>query len=329
MATNTFRALVLEQQDRTTLSSIRQVSTDELPAGDVLVRVAYSSLNFKDGLAITGRGKIVRNFPMVPGIDLAGVVEESSSPAYKPGDQVVLTGWGVGESHWGGYAELARLRSEWLIPLPKGLDMRQAMAIGTAGFTAMLSVIALENHGLRPGGRPVLVTGATGGVGSVAVALLAKLGYQVVASTGKASEHDYLRSLGAAEIIDRLTPSGRPLESERWGGAVDTVGGATLAALLPALAYNTSVAASGNAGGFDLPTTVLPFILRGVNLLGISSVNVPYEPRVAAWERLATDLPLDLLESMIRIASLDEMPELAQAICDGKVRGRVVVDLSR
>jgi acrylyl-CoA reductase (NADPH) len=328
MSTNTFNALVLEQQDGATQSSIRQLAPDALPQGDVLVRVAYSDLNFKDGLAITGRGKVVRSFPMIPGIDLAGTVEESASPDYRPGDQVVLTGWGVGESHWGGHAQLARVKAGWLVPLPDGLTAKQAMGIGTAGFTAMLSVMALEEHGLRPGGRAVLVTGATGGVGSIAVALLAKLGYDVVASTGKADEHDYLASLGAKEVIDRLAPSGRPLESERWAGAVDTVGGATLGALLPALANSGSVAASGNAGGAELHTTVFPFILRGVNLLGIWSVNVPIERRRAAWDRLARDLPTDALDRMIQVAPLEDLPALSQAICDGRVRGRVVVDVN-
>lgn len=328
MSTNTFKALVLEQQDGATQSSIRQFAPDALPQGDVLVRVAYSDLNFKDGLAITGRGKVVRSFPMVPGIDLAGTIEESASPDYRPGDQVVLTGWGVGESHWGGHAQLARVKAGWLVPLPDGLTLKQAMGIGTAGFTAMLSVMALEEHGLRPGGRAVLVTGATGGVGSIAVALLAKLGYDVVASTGKADEHDYLVSLGAKEVIGRLVPSGRPLESERWAGAIDTVGGATLGALLPALANSSSVAASGNAGGAELHTTVFPFILRGVNLLGIWSVNVPIERRRAAWERLARDLPADALDRMVQVAALGDLPALSQAICDGRVRGRVVVDVN-
>jgi acrylyl-CoA reductase (NADPH) len=328
MTTDTFKALVLEQQDGATHSAVRQLAVGALPEGEVLVRVAYSDLNFKDGLAITGRGKVVRRFPMVPGIDLSGTVEESAAPEYQPGDQVVLTGWGVGEAHWGGHAQLARVKAGWLVSLPAGMSLKQAMGIGTAGFTAMLSVMALEEHGLQPGGRPVLVTGATGGVGSIAVAVLAKLGYQVVASTGKADQHDYLKGLGANEVIGRLESSGRPLESERWAGAVDTVGGATLAALIPALAYNSSVAASGNAGGAELHTTVFPFILRGVNLLGIWSVNVPIERRRVAWERLARDLPAEALDRMIQVASLEQLPALAQAICDGQVRGRVVVDVN-
>jgi acrylyl-CoA reductase (NADPH) len=328
MPTDTFKALVLEQQGGAMHSAIRQLAVGALPEGEVLVRVAYSDLNFKDGLAITGRGKVVRSFPMVPGIDLAGTVEESAAPAYKPGDQVVLTGWGIGETHWGGHAQLARVKAGWLVPLPAGMTLKHTMGIGTAGFTAMLCVMALEEHGLRPGGRPVLVTGATGGVGGIAVALLAKLGYSVAASTGKADQHDYLTSLGAGEVIGRLAPSSRPLESERWAGAVDTVGGATLAALIPALANNSSVAACGNAGGAELHTTVFPFILRGVNLLGILSVNVPFERRRAAWDRLARDLPADALDRMIQVAPLEELPALSQAICDGQVRGRVVIDVN-
>jgi acrylyl-CoA reductase (NADPH) len=325
---DTFKALVLEQQDGATHSTIRQLAVGALPEGEVLVRVAYSDLNFKDGLAITGRGKVVRNFPMVPGIDLAGTVEESAAPDYKPGDQVVLTGWGVGEVHWGGHAQLARVKASWLVPLPEGMTLKQAMGIGTAGFTAMQCVMALEEHGLRPGGRAVLVTGATGGVGGIAVAVLAKLGYNVVASTGKVDQHDYLTNLGASEVIGRLAPSSRPLESERWASAVDTVGGPTLAALIPALANNSSVAACGNAGGAELHTTVFPFILRGVNLLGILSVNVPFERRRAVWDRLARDLPAKALDSMIQVAPLEGLPALSQAICDGQVRGRVVVDVN-
>jgi acrylyl-CoA reductase (NADPH) len=325
---DTFTALVLEQRDGATHSEVRQLPASALPEGDVLVRVAYSDLNYKDGLAITGRGKVVRSFPMVPGIDLAGTVVESAAPAYKPGDQVVLTGWGIGEVHWGGHAQLARVRADWLVPLPAGMTLEQAMGIGTAGFTAMLCVMALEEHGLRPGERQVLVTGASGGVGSVAVAILARLGYNVVASTGKDGERDYLHTLGAQEVVGRLAPSGKPLESERWGGAVDTVGGAALAALLPAMAYGGSVAACGNAGGAELHTTVFPFILRGVNLLGILSVNVPFERRRQAWERLARDLSPGALDRMVQVVPLADVPALSQAICDGKIRGRVVVDVN-
>jgi acrylyl-CoA reductase (NADPH) len=299
-----------------------------LPEGDVLIQVAYSDLNYKDGLAITGRGKVVRKFPMVPGIDLAGTVVESAAPEYKPGDQVVVTGWGLGEVHWGGMAQLARVKSGWLVPLPQGLSLKQAMGIGTAGFTAMQCVLALEEHGMRPSEREVLVTGASGGVGSIAVAALAKLGYHVVASTGKVDEHDYLRSLGARQVIGRIAPSGKPLESERWGGAVDTVGGATLAAIFPALASNCAVAAVGNAGGAELNTTVFPFILRGVGLLGVVSVLVPFERRQQIWARLVHDLPANLLDGMIQVAPLAEAPALSQAICEGQLRGRQVIDVN-
>lgn len=323
----TFKALVVESGDPYT-AQIRQARLDELPPGEVLVRVAYSSLNYKDGLAITGAGKVIRNFPMVPGIDLAGTVLESASPEYKPGDPVILTGWGVGERHWGGLSELARVRAEWLVPLPEGLTLKQAMGIGTAGFTAMLAVMALEAHSIDPA-REVLVTGAAGGVGSLAVALLAQRGYRVVASTGRLSEEAYLKSLGASEILDRavLSAPGKPLESERFGGAVDTVGGAVLAGVLPRMAYGGSVAACGNAGGVKLETTVFPFILRGVNLLGIDSVMCPKEKRLLAWQRLARELPKPLLEATLQTASLEEVPVLAQAILQGRVRGRLVVKL--
>jgi acrylyl-CoA reductase (NADPH) len=325
-----FQALLLEQVDGQQRASIQELSPEALPAGDVTIQVAYSSLNYKDGLAVTGKGKIVRQFPMVPGIDLAGTVVESSSPAYKPGEQVVLTGWGVGERYWGGFAQMARVKSEWLVPLPAGLSMQQAMAIGTAGLTAMLCVLALERAGLKPGGREVLVTGAGGGVGSVAVALLAKLGYQVIASTGRPEVHEYLCSLGAAGFIDRkeLSEAGsKPLASERWGGAVDAVGGQTLANLLAAMAYGSSVAACGLAGGSSLPTTVLPFILRGVNLLGVDSVHCPLERRQEAWGRLATDLPAEALAGITQVVGLGEVPALSEAILQGQVRGRVVIDL--
>jgi len=322
-----FKALVLDQLDGQTRPQIRELDTDALPAGDVLVDVAYSSLNYKDGLAITGRGKIIRTFPMAPGIDFAGTVAESQHPDYRPGDPVVLTGWGVGERHWGGMSQKARVKGDWLVPLPTGLSLQQAMAIGTAGFTAMLCVMALEDHGLKPGGREVLVTGASGGVGGVAVALLAQLGHTVVASTGRTEESEYLTALGAHEVIGRLAANGKPLESERWAGAVDTVGGATLGALLPTMAYRASVAACGNAGGAELATTVFPFILRGVNLLGIESVMCPPEPRRAAWARLARDLPAHKLDRMTRIVPLRDVSALSQEIVAGRVRGRVVVDV--
>ncbi len=325
-----FKALVLDQQEGAVTATIRELAADALPDGDVLVAVAYSSLNYKDGLAVTGQGRIVRSYPFVPGIDLAGTVVESQSPAFQPGDQVVLTGWGVGERHWGGYAQLARVRSEWLVPLPAGMDLEQAMGIGTAGFTAMLCVMALEERGLAPGGRPVVVTGASGGVGSVAVALLAQLGYHVVASTGRAELHAYLQELGAREIIGRaaLASPGKPLESERWGGAIDTVGGDTLAGLLRAMAYGTSVAACGLAGGSALNTTVFPFILRGVSLLGIDSVMCPQERRRAAWARLARDLPRDALERIVQVVPLAEVPALSRQILAGQVRGRIVIDVN-
>jgi acrylyl-CoA reductase (NADPH) len=324
----TFKALVVEKGDPYT-AQIRQASVDELPQGDVLVRVVYSSLNYKDGLAITGAGKVIKSFPMVPGIDLAGTVVESASPDYQPGDPVVLTGWGVGERHWGGLAGLARVRSDWLVPLPEGLTLQQAMGIGTAGFTAMLCVLALEAHGADQT-KEVLVTGAAGGVGSLAVAILAQLGYRVVAATGRASEEAYLKSLGASEILDRslLTAQSKPLESERFGGAVDTVGGAVLAGVLPRIAYGGSVAACGNAGGVKLETTVFPFILRGVSLLGIDSVLCPKEKRLQAWNRLARDLPKPALEAVMQTVALEEVPELAQSILQGQVRGRVVVRLA-
>ncbi|MCS7057713.1 MAG: oxidoreductase [Meiothermus sp.] len=324
----TFRALVVESGDPQS-ARIRQARLDELPPGDVLVRVAYSSLNYKDGLAITGAGKVIRSFPMVPGIDLAGVVLESDAPDFKPGDPVLLTGYGIGERHWGGMAELARVRSEWLVPLPQGLTLKEAMGIGTAGFTAMLAVMALEAHGVDKS-RELLVTGAAGGVGSLAVALLAQLGYRVVASTGRLGEEGYLRSLGAGEVIERslLSAPARPLESERFAGAVDTVGGAVLAGVLPRVAYGGSVAACGNAGGARLETTIFPFILRGVNLLGIDSVMCPREKRLLAWQRLAQELPKPLLGAMVQTVELEEVPALAQAILQGQVRGRVVVQLS-
>lgn len=322
-----FKALVVESGDPYQ-AGIRQVKEEELPQGEVLIDVAYSSLNYKDGLAITGAGKVIRSFPLAPGIDLAGTVRESASPQYSPGDPVLLTGWGTGETHWGGLSQRTRVRAEWLVPLPQGISLWQAMAIGTAGFTAMLSVMALEEHGLSRE-HETLVTGAAGGVGSLAVALLARLGYRVVASTGRAQEAEYLRSLGAGEILERavLSAPAKPLESERFGGAVDTVGGAILAGVLPRMARGGSVAACGNAGGARFETTVFPFILRGVNLLGIDSNFCPQPRRALAWGRLARDLPLNLLDSMTQTVPLEAAPQLAQQILQGQVRGRVVVDL--
>jgi len=321
-----FKGLILEAEGQ---PQIREIDEAELPAGEVRVRVAYSSLNFKDGLAITNQAKVIRHYPMVPGIDLAGTVVESASPEYQPGDSVILTGWRVGEAHWGGMAQMAQAKAEWLVPLPQGMSPLQAMGIGTAGFTAMLSVMALEEHRISRE-HEVLVTGAAGGVGSVAVAILARLGYRVVASTGRPETHEYLRSLGAGTVLDRaeLAAPAKPLESERWAGAVDTVGGEILAKVLAQTAYGGSVAACGNARSPKLETTVFPFILRGVNLLGIDSVMCPKGKRLQAWERLARDLPMEKLEQTIRVAPLAEVPRLAQEILRGQVRGRVVVDVN-
>lgn len=336
MHQETFAALILEQEEGETRHAIRRLGRDDLPAGEVTVAVEYSSLNYKDALAITGKGPIIRprDFPIAPGIDFAGTVVESDSPDYQPGDKVLLTGWGVGERHWGGLAQLARVKAEWLVPLPPGLTTRQAMGIGTAGFTAMLCVLALEDRGLAPGadGREVAVTGAGGGVGGIAVALLARLGHNVTAISGRAAIHDYLRDLGARQVVGRdALPVGkaRPLESERWGGAVDTVGGDLLAALLPTMAYNTTVACCGNAGGIELRTTVFPFILRAVALVGVESVLCPAERRRHAWSRLARDLPLDALDRMTQTVPLADAPRLCAEILAGRVRGRVVVDVNQ
>jgi acrylyl-CoA reductase (NADPH) len=326
-----FQALVLEREENGQTVSLKTVESKDLPDGDVLVRVAYSSLNYKDALAVTGQGRVVRSFPMVPGIDLAGIVEESSAPEFQAGDTVLVTGWGIGERYWGGYGQLARVKHDWCVPLPKGLSLKQSMAIGTAGFTAMLSVLALEKHGLVAGEESVVVTGASGGVGSIAVAILAKLGYNPVASTGRRQLEGYLKELGATQLVDRAElakASDRPLESGRWVGAVDTVGGDTLASLLKQMAPRCSVAACGNAGGFELNTTVFPFILRGVNLLGIDSVMCPADLRQEAWHRLSQDLPLELLDRMTHTATLAEVPELSEQILKGKVWGRTVIDIN-
>jgi len=331
MTDNTFKALVLNQEDNKTVAAIKDLKRSDLPPGEVLVAVEYSSLNYKDGLAVTGKGPIVRQFPMVPGIDLAGTVLESDAPAFSPGDKVVLTGWGVGERYWGGFSQQARLRADWLTPLPAGLDTRQAMAIGTAGFTAMLCVLALEDAGLTPAvTKPVLVTGASGGVGSVATALLARLGYSVTAVSGSSNNQDYLRTLGATEWLDRaeLSPPGKPLQAQRWAAAVDAVGGQTLANVLAQIDYCGAVAACGLAGGAELPTTVMPFILRGVKLLGVDSVQCPPPRRQQAWARLAQDLDLQILADIIQTAVLADVPQLAEAILAGQVRGRVVIDLN-
>jgi acrylyl-CoA reductase (NADPH) len=328
---NSFKALILEERDGKPQAAVSELGRDALPDGDVLVQVAFSSLNYKDGMAITGQGRIIRNYPMVPGIDFSGTVIESSSPAYQQGDQVILTGWGVGERHWGGFAGMARVKADWLVKLPEGLSPHGAMTFGTAGFTAMLCVMALEDAGIAPGEREVVVTGAAGGVGSVAVALLARAGHNVTASTGRTEEHDYLTALGARQIIDRATlatASSRPLESERWAGGVDTVGGDTLASVLKGVAYGGAVAACGLAGGTSLNSTVLPFILRGVRLLGVDSVMCPRDRREAAWARLASEFPAELLAQVTQTIPLADLPAVAAQIMQGQVRGRVVVDVN-
>ncbi len=326
-----FNALVVTKDDESgkTSAAVSQIGVDQLPEGEVLVAVEYSTVNYKDGLCIGPGGGLVRSWPHVPGIDFAGTVEASEDARYKPGDKVVLTGWRVGENRWGGYAQKARVKADMLVPLPQGLDTRMAMAVGTAGFTAMLAVMALEDHGIKDG--PVLVTGAAGGVGSVATAILSKLGHKVAAVTGRPETEDYLRGLGATEIVARGEINEtvkRPLESERWGGCVDAVGGAMLARVLGQMMYGASVAAVGLAGGAGLPATVVPFLLRGVNLLGIDSVMQPYDNRVRAWERIARDLPQDKLEAMIRPATLGDLPQLGADILKGQVKGRVVVDVN-
>ena len=325
-----FKALVLDSANGAVTAAVRELDESALPAGDVTVAVAASTLNYKDGLVLAGRGGLVKKYPHVPGIDFAGTVIASENPAYAVGDRVILTGWRVGELHWGGYAEIARVRGEWLVPLPNTWSFRDAMAIGTAGFTAMLAVMRLEAQGLAPDRGEVLVTGAAGGVGSVATAILAKRGYTVVASTGRAEAADYLKRLGAASVIDRSAfaePAKRPLEGERWAGCVDSVGGNTLARVLAQTKYGGSVAAVGLAGGAELHHSVVPFLLRGVNLLGIDSVMCPRGPRVAAWERLVGDLPRDALATFTVGARLEDLPRLASEILAGKVRGRVVVDV--
>ncbi len=325
-----FRALMLREEGGKVAARIEEVDEARLPAGDVTVAVEYSTLNYKDGMILEGQGRLVRAYPHIPGIDLAGTVEHSESAEFRPGDPVILTGWRIGEIHWGGYAEKARVRSEWLVRRPEGVSASRAMAIGTAGLTAMLATLALERHGLQPGSGDVLVTGAAGGLGSIATAVLAHLGHRVVASTGRPGLRDYLEELGAAELIDRAAlaaaPS-RPLDRERWAGAVDAVGSTTLATVLTQLKYGASVAVCGLAGGSDLPASVIPFLLRGVSLIGIDSVMCPRELRLEAWSRLAHDLPLDRLDRMTQTVPLGELPRLAPDILKGAVRGRIVVDL--
>jgi acrylyl-CoA reductase (NADPH) len=326
-----FKALVLRKDGDRVQAAVEQLDEAQLPEGDVTVALEYSTLNYKDGLIIQNKAPLVRSYPHVPGIDLAGRVIDSRHQGFEPGDKVVLTGWGVGERQWGGHAERARVKGEWLVPLPEGWSTRQAMAVGTAGFTAMLAIMALEEHGLEPGEGEVLVTGGAGGVGSVAIAVLAKLGHRVTVSTGRPETHDYLRALGATAVIDRaeLSEAGsRPLETARFAGCVDAVGGTTLARVLAQLRHGGSVAAVGNAGGSELRATVLPFLLRGVNLLGIDSVYCPMDRRELAWQRLARDLDLRTLDHIIETARLEDLPRLSAEILAGRVRGRLIIDLS-
>ena len=328
----TFNALILDKNDAGETSvTLQQIDDSQLPEGDVTVAIEYTTVNYKDGLFISPTGGRASVYPLVPGIDFAGTVESSSDPRYKAGDKVVLTGWRVGETHWGGFAQKARVKADWLVPMPEGLDSRLAMAVGTAGFTAMLAVMALEDHGLKPGDGPVLVTGAAGGVGSVATSILANLGYEVAAVTGRPEAAEYLKSLGASQIVAREElneVSKRPLEKETWAGCVEAVGGEMLARILGQMKYGTSVATIGLAGGAKLPANVMPFILRGVNLLGIESVMQPYENRLRAWQRIGTDLPMDKLEAMIQTATLADLPGLGEDILKGQIKGRVVVDVN-
>jgi len=326
-----FKAILVNKDDQGYRAELAQVDESSLPEGDVRVKVLYSTLNYKDGLAITGKGPVVRSFPMVPGIDFAGEVLESSSPDFKVGDMVLLNGWGVGEGHWGGLAQQARVKSDWLIPLPKGLTAKQALAIGTAGYTAMLCIMALEKHGTKPSDGEVLVTGAAGGVGSIAIALLSKLGFKVVASTGRMAEADYLKKLGATEVIDRasLSVPGKPLAKERWAAVVDSVGSHTLANACAQTKSDGAVAACGLAQGMDFPSTVAPFILRGVTLYGINSVTVPRGKRIAAYEQLSKLLDLKTLDEISHEISLADSIEYAQKLMAGNVRGRLIVDVNR
>ena len=323
-----FKALVLDQLDGKTMAEVKQLEVGDLPKQEALVAVEYSSLNYKDGMAVTGTGKIIREFPMVPGIDLAGKIIESGSDKYQPGDSVILTGWGVGERYWGGYAQQASAKADWLVPMPEGLDSRKAMIIGTAGFTAMLCVMTLEEAGVTPDQGPVLVTGAAGGVGSIAVLLLSTLGYEVSAVTGRESTHEYLKGLGASQILTReeMSAQARPLESQRWAGAVDTVGGDILARVISEMKYGGAVAACGLASSFKLNTTVMPFILRNVSLRGADSVSCPVERRTRAWERLASDLPESAYSAISRTVGLEQVVEVSQEIMAGQVQGRVLID---
>lgn len=328
---NSFRAIVVSRNEEKK-QNVEMVELNEadLMEGDVTVSVDATTINYKDGLAITGKSPVIRHWPMVPGIDLVGTVQQSGNPLYKEGDKVLLNGWGVGETHWGAYAGMARLNSNWLIPLPSGITPLQAMGVGTAGYTAMLCVMALEKYGITPSHGPVIVTGANGGVGSVAIAVLSKLGYHVIASTGRPQEAEFLTSLGAKEIIDRaeLSEPGRPLGKERWAAGIDAVGSHTLANLLAQTNYGGAIAACGLAQGFDLPTTVMPFILRGIALLGVDSVIVPKERRIEAWSRVKADLDMAKLEAITTTIGFDDIIPTAKSLIEGKVRGRVVVDMS-
>lgn len=325
------RAIMIDKQDGTYSAALTDVPESQLPEGDVTVAVEYSTLNYKDSLALTGSSPVVRSFPMVGGIDFAGTVEASSNPDHKVGDKVVLNGWGLSQTHWGGYAEKARVPGDWLVPLPRAFTTKQAMGIGTAGYTSMLCVMALENHGVTPDKGEILVTGAAGGVGSVAIAILAKLGYTVVASTGRPEQADYLKNLGAADTIDRneLMEPGKPMGSERWAGVVDAVGSHTLANAIATTKYDGAVAACGLAQGIDLPATVMPFIIRGVTLCGIDSVQAPRARRIEAWNRLATDLDIKHIEAMMSEVGLEDAIALSKDQMQGKTRGRIVVDVNR
>ncbi len=329
---STFKALMLEETDGKVSASFQDVDEARLPEGDVTVAVKYSTINYKDGMVINGLGRLVRDYPHIPGIDFSGVVEASDNPNFKPGDEVILTGWRVGEVHWGGHAQKARVKGDWLVPMPKGLDLKRAMAIGTAGFTAMLAIMTLEDHGLTPDADgEVLITGASGGVGSVATSILSNLGYRVAGSTGRQESHAYLKELGATTIVDRAdleTPPKGPLGRENWLAAIDNVGGPTLHSVLATLKYWGTCASVGNAGSFKLETTVLPFLLRGINLCGIDSATCPTSRRIEAWTRIAKDLPLDKLDALTETASLSDLPDLAGKILKGQLRGRTVVDVN-
>ena len=326
-----FKGILIEKDENGYRAELKNIDEQQLPEGDVTVRIAYSSLNYKDSLAITGKGPVVRRFPMVPGIDLVGTIEESDNPQYKVGDEVLLNGWGVGETHWGGLAQMARLKGDWLIPLPSGFTPSQVVSIGTAGYTAMLCILALEKNGVKPGDGEILVTGAAGGVGSIATAILSKLGYTVVAVSGRTAEAEYLKRLGASEVLDRsqFSSQGKPLGKERWAGAVDVVGSHTLANVCATMKYRGIVTACGLAGGMDFPTTVAPFILRGVTLVGIDSVMCSRADRLEAWRRLAMDLDLSRLELISSEVALSEVIPLADKMLNGEIRGRFIVDVNR